>query len=157
MDKPDIKRGEDFMRAIVKASLYGLFSIGVRSQANIDRFIVAFTTKVESELEKLGITQPDNISVPPQKTPTPDANPTAPVNGTHQPAVTTPPPSNPNLLANIKELKLHPFIIKSLELANINTIEQLMSEMQKRPLTEIKGIKEKSQEQIRVAIKNYIK
>ncbi len=48
---PDIKRGEQFMKAVVKASLYALFSIGIRSSEMIDRFVISFTENFEKQME----------------------------------------------------------------------------------------------------------
>ncbi len=151
MDKSSIERGKNFMKTIVKASLKALFSIGVRSQTNVDKFIVVFTDTVEDELNKLGlipkpvvteklIEPPKTISEPTQTTSPPPA-----------------PTKDPDLQADIKVLGLYPFLTKNLRIANINTVEQLIAEMQKRPLTEIKGIKEKAQAKITEAIKNYMK
>ena len=136
----DNDKGQAVMKAVIKASLYGLFAIGVRSQANIDRFIVAFTNKFEEQMEALGITQ--------EKETIPNSTPLPPTN-------TPVPPAPPPLDADIKVLKLHPQMAGSLRKANINTVEQLVAEMQKRPLTEIKGIKERGQEMIREAVKKY--
>ena len=155
-NKPDPKKGEDFMRAIVKASLYGLFAIGVRSQKNIDDFIVAFTSKVESELTKLGMIPAVKKDLPgPPKTISQSIQAISTTSS--HPVPITPFNSNHPNTSGIEVLKLHHFIIKNLKKANINTVEQLIGEMQKRPLTEIKGIKNKAQDRIREAVKNYTK
>ncbi len=154
MDKSSIERGEAFMKAIVKASLIGLFSIGVRSQTNIDKFIVVFTDTVENELNKLGLI-PKNKSEPEEKKPIEQHKTIS--QSTQTISITPAPIKEPDLQADIKVLRLYPFLTKNLHTAGINTVGELLSEMQKRPLTEIKGVKEKAQAKITEAIKNYMK
>ena len=53
--KPDIKRGEAFMKAVVKASLGALFAIGIKSPEIIDRFIISFTENFEKYMQTLQV------------------------------------------------------------------------------------------------------
>ena len=51
----DIKKGEAFMKGIVKASLHALFAIGVKSPLVVDRFIISFTENFEKQMELLTV------------------------------------------------------------------------------------------------------
>ena len=53
----DIKRGEQWMKAVVKASLHALFDIGIKSPAVVDRFIISFTENFEKQMSLLNAPQ----------------------------------------------------------------------------------------------------
>ena len=50
--------GEQILRTFVKASLRALFSIGVKSQTNIDTFVKVFSEEVTKEWDKLPLEKP---------------------------------------------------------------------------------------------------
>lgn len=145
MPKPNIERGEAFMKAVVKASLYALFAIGVRSQANIDKFIVAFTESLEKNLEIAGITPaPKGVSTVGQEVETPSG----PVTDVTESPVTSDLGEKDLIRVIIKNALTR----KALNDAGIYTVNQLLTRMQKKDLIEIKGIAKKSAENIKEAV-----
>ena len=140
---PSIERGQAFMKAVVKASLYGLFAIGVRSQANIDKFVVAFTENLDKNLQILGITPM-----------VAEAKPAVPTTKLEEAKPVEPRFENPS---KVEELHLMPKTLEALRKAKITTVDQLITEMQKRDLKEIKGIDDKAVAEIREAVAKWEK
>lgn len=139
---PSKERGEEFIKAIVKAAMVSLISIGVKTEVNINRFMIRFEEEVEKRLKEIGMMKDEEPTTPAiLKIDKVDTQENIPQKDSSQ--------------EDIEKLKLHPFTIKSLRAANINTILELIEAMQKDDLSKIKGIKEKSAEKIRQAIKNY--
>ncbi len=166
--KPNIEKGEAFMKAVVKASLYALFAIGVRSQVNIDRFVIAFTESLEKNLETAGIVAPLKTVGPimlPTKEPDKDqgsvtvgvapqaqepkvseVEPTPEV--TESPVTSVPEKDDLSTIRNV-------VIRKALKKAGIDTMDKLITEMQQKDLTTIKGIGKKSVDEIREAVSKW--
>ena len=139
---PDPAKGQEFMKAVVKASLWGLFAIGVRSQQNIDKFVVAFTENLNKSLERMGLnksgwSKPDTIDQPESDVPIK--------------------PEEQSETTDLSLTDLDPEIVKLLKSAGINTPDELTMEMQKRDLKEIKGIDDKSVDKIRKAVAGWTK
>ncbi len=136
MDKPETpkERGQEFIKAIVKSAMVALISIGVKTEDNINRFMIRFEEEVEKRLKDIGMMAIDE--------PTPSPTPAQ---------VSQRDPST----VDIKELKLPFYVLSPLKKAGITTYLQLLEAMQKDDLTKIKGIKETSAEKIREAVKNY--
>ena len=146
MDKVNTpeQRGEAFLKAIVKAAIIALFSIGVKSETVVNRFMIRFEEEVERRMKELGLMA---TAEPAQ----PESGATTVTKGDFSSTTEVIDESK----VDIKEIKLHPFIIKALIASGINTLNDLRTAMQKDDLTKIKGIKEKSAEKIREAVKNY--
>ena len=121
----DIKRGEEIILAIYKASLSALFSIGVRSSYNVDIFTSAFSNELYKEFERIGLLKTE-IAREVEKTP---------------------------IDSEISKLGLNMLITSALKKAGIVTIIKLIAEMQKDSLRKIRGIGLKSENQIIQAIK----
>lgn len=134
---PKPEKGEAFMKAVVKASLYALFSIGVRSQVNIDRFVIAFTENLEKNLEIVGMRPQAQEPEVSEVEPIPEATVST---GTSDP--------KKDDLSIIKS----PLIKKALEKMGIDTMTKLITTMQQKDLTTIKGIGKKSVDEIRKAV-----
>ena len=120
---PDTKRGMEFMRVVVKSALFALFAIGVKSTENIEKFIAAFEKALDRGLKSSGFT-----------------------------------PEPPILVESVKPVDLKLVITNNimrsvLNKNGIHTVEDLITEMQKRDLTEIHGIGKRSVDVIRKAVK----
>ena len=147
MDKNE-KRGEEIIKAVYKASLTGLFAIGVRSPQYVNSFTLAFTEALDKEFLKIGLLSADSIQVQqkpllvdkPQ--PEPESNTTLP---------------NKSVEDSIDALGLNALTQSYLLKAHITTISKLMESMQKDSLTAIKGIGKKSAHQILTALERWNK
>ena len=51
---PDTQRGMAFMKVVVKSSLFALFTIGVKSPDNIEKFVAAFEKAMDRGLSAGG-------------------------------------------------------------------------------------------------------
>lgn len=130
----DIKKGEAFMKEVFKSSIIALFAIGVRSQENIDKFLAEFENALYQNLGKIGFfaegraeeIKEESLKEEP-KEPTQD----------------------------LGKLNLNLVLVGVLKKAGITSIEKLLTEMQKRDLKEIKGVGDKSVEEIRKAVKEW--
>lgn len=131
--QPNIERGETFMKAVYKSVISALILLGVKSQENLERYTAYFAQELEKNLIKEGFITSE-----------------LPLKKEEQTA------KEPDLNIDISTLKLSSFTFKWLREAGLDTVEKVVSEMQKRPLIELKGIGEKSEGQIREAIKNYM-
>ena len=152
-NKGNSQFGEQFMKAVTKASLNALFAIGVRSPENIDKFIVAFTENLDKSFIDLGLLSSEPVQPQTEEKKEDEATPKLaglPTTKDNQPAGTNPPAKSIN-----KNLDITPRVITLLEAASITTIEQLELEMGKRSLTEIEGIQEVDQANIREALKKW--
>src|SRR2546430_14586261 len=58
MDNNQAQRGEEIMKAVYKASLQALFSIGVKSPQYVDAFSLHLTQSLDREFLKIGLFQP---------------------------------------------------------------------------------------------------
>lgn len=132
------KRTEEFIRAIVKAALSSLFTIGIKSPEYVERFSVAFQNALEKNLTLLP---------QPQDTIKPEV---VPENNSVQ-APTTGDKKKEDISTIIK----NPFLKKALRNAGIDTIEQLITFGQQNDYTKIKGVKAKSVVTILGAIKKW--
>lgn len=123
----DVKKGEEIIKAVFKASLQALFAIGVKSPEYVDAFTLKFSDALDREFMKIGLTSEKSDETVQQ----------------------VPPPSIPHdTSVSIKVLSLQPFTMNSLKKNDIITIQDLMTIMQKDSLTTLKGIKEKSAKEI---------
>ena len=135
---PNTQKSQDFFRAIVKAALSSLFSIGIKSPEYIERFSVAFQNALEKNLALLP--QPQDTV---KSTVVPEKNSVeAPVKADK---------SKEDISTIIK----NPLLRKSLYNAGIQTIEQLIIYGQQSDYATIKGVKTKSVTIILEAIKKY--
>ncbi len=136
----DQERGREIIQAVYKASMQALFTIGVKSSDNIEKFTQAFSSAMDREFLKIGLFQPQEAqdSVPrAEGTPEPNLREAGFVQLKYDKGTYT-----------IEALELKPLVTYHLKKAGITTIDELMTRMQQSALTEIKGIKEKSAKQI---------
>ena len=132
------QKSQEFLRAIVKAALFSLFAIGVKSPEYVERFSVAFQNALEKNLALLP--QPQD-TIKPEVVSKKNSIP-VPVRGDS---------SKEDISTIIK----NPLLRKSLYNAGITTIEQLITRGQQADYKEIKGIKAKSVTKILEAIKKW--
>ena len=123
----DPQKGQAIVKAITKAALRALFSIGVKSPYYVDRFVVAFSEAIEEEWNKLPV------------------EPTEPV---QQNQVTK---EEDNLALIIENTMIQ----KALRKAGIDTIEKLITKGQQDDYVSIKGIGRKSADDITERIKKW--
>lgn len=153
--------GEKIVKAVYKANFQALFAIGVKSPENIERFTQAFQTALDREFLKIGLLDSKTFVQSPevQEFSSQEITPVQ-INeldeGTHSATVGNEIPTrttySPLEGQNIKLLKLKPLTIHRLAKVGVTTIEDLMTIMQQTPLTDIKGIKEKSAKEILAAL-----
>ena len=62
--KPDIERGQEFMKKVVKAALSALFAIGVKSPQNIDKFIEHFNEELMKNYPAEPVVEPSKTIEP---------------------------------------------------------------------------------------------
>jgi len=127
----DIKKGEQIIRAVYKSALGALFAIGIRSSSYIDHFTNTFSSNLDKEFLKLGLLNQKDSDWTSEKKPVEELKKTKGL---------------------IEELKLHIFTESALKKANIKTVEDLLSFMQKESLLKIKRIGNKSAKEIIKAI-----
>ena len=141
-------RGEAFMKVVIKASLFGLFAIGVKSSDNIDKFINAFSVAFEKVLADMTGKPLVTPTTEPAAPLTPAINAATPLPA--QPVSTVPAPvdlpKDPS--ASVDTLGINLVALSALEKAGVKTIEQLLLKMSQDDLTKIKGIGKKSAEEI---------
>lgn len=138
-DKTQIEQGSKIIKSVYKASIKALFAIGVKSPEYVDKFTLNFSQELDREFLKIGLFE-------------------KPLEGTVElvaPDIvvtrSTYPPlgdKNGDIKQNVTALGLNPVIVSHLKRANILTIEELMTIMQKDSLTTIRGIAEKSAKEI---------
>lgn len=128
-----------YVKALVKASLSALFAIGVKSPEYVERFAVAFQNALEKNLASLP--QPQEV-VPPSVVPVPE--------------VTGSPRTADDMKADISLIIENTMIQKALRESGITTIDQLITRGQQEDYATIKGIGDKSQQEIRAALDKYI-
>ncbi len=146
--------GEAIVKSVYKASLLALFAIGVKSPENVEKFTASFTQALDREFLKIGLLPKPQESLKEQhqryagiKT-DPAKWPPAP----YDPPMEDVPPVK-SLDDPLDKLQLITIIKVRLRKQGIDTIGQLMTRMQKEPLTAITGIKEKSATHILAALK----
>lgn len=137
--EPNAQKGQEFMKAVVKASLYALFSIGVRSQVNIDKFITAFTENLDKSFKDLGMIK--EVPMVGSSSGQEAVPPSEPLTDEQAPLIST-------IIENT-------MILKALKKEGITKVSDLILEMSKRDLTEIKGIGKKSMDIIRKEISEW--
>lgn len=125
------ERGKQIIESVHKAALAALLSIGVKSIHYVDSFNQYFARALDQEFFRIGLFQPKQEA---RETSELGDGPSA--------------PKTRDISKPLDELQLHPLIQHALNKAGIATIEQLMTTMQQKSLTDIKGIKEKSARQI---------
>ena len=131
------KRTEEFIRAIVKAALSSLFTIGIKSPEYVERFSVAFQNALEKNLALLQ----------PQDTIKPEVVP--------ENNIVQAPTTGDKKKEDISTIIKNPFLKKALRNAGIDTIEQLITFGQQSDYAKIKGVKAKSVVTILGAIKKW--
>lgn len=136
--------GEKIIKSVYKASLVALFSIGVTSPDNVEKFTASFTRALDKEFLKIGLLP--HIGGTPRTEP----YPTTDTESLNQEDVTK---ANKSLDDSLDKLQLLNIVKVRLRKQGFETIGQLMTAMQKEPLTSITGIKEKSALQIIEALK----
>ena len=158
--------GEQFMKAVVKASLTALLAIGIRSQQYIDQFIIEFTNELDKSFADMGL-------VPPQEIKTDTTQYPLGVGEEKREVVQSPAPGVPKVIEGgepapettnaqvvnvdsshlplVRNLALEPRIRELLITNKLNTIDELQLEMAKRSLTEI-GLTESDQQTVRDAL-----
>lgn len=161
----DAESGKRIIMAVYKAAITSLVQLGVTSEANVNRFSQLLDTNLAIQFEKIGLLPKEPpVSVPHTEVPQPDDPPSSIDDTTHEgtygnevPGKTTYPPlkvhTRPGIAAEIKELGLHPFTVRKLNQNGIFTIEELLATMQQDDLTSLKGIKEKSAQEIVTKVK----
>jgi hypothetical protein len=127
--------GEQIIKSVYKASLVALFAIGVKSPDNVEKFTASFTQALDREFLKIGLLPKPDTRI--------DSEPLlvdskGPVKSLDDP---------------LDKLQLMNIIKVRLKKVGITTVGELMTEMQKAPLTAITGVKEKSAIQIVTALK----
>lgn len=149
--------GEQFMKAVTKASLNALFAIGVRSEENINKFIIAFTENLDKSFIDLGIVPTEPAQPQIEKSEGVEATPklveSPTTKDTTKDDVTV--AKDKFGLPLVKNLGIDIRLIDILEKTKIHSIEELELEMGKRSLTEIVGITEQDEKDIREALKTW--
>ena len=131
------QKTQDFFRAIVKAALSSLFTIGIKSPEYIERFSIAFQNALEKNISLLQPQEAIKPEVVPEK------------NSVEAPA------RGDKSKEDISIIIKNPLLKKSLRNAGIDTIEQLITFGQQNDYAKIKGVKAKSVTIILDAIKKW--
>lgn len=154
-DQAQIEKGQAIIKAVYKASLKALFAIGVKSPENVDKFSLHFSQELDKEFLKIGLFE-SPIGGTARENPYPssysekinDGLTIESIGIKYDDVKNIPTPKLKNTKVSVKALGLTPLTVATLKRAGILTVEELMDIMQKDSLTSIRGIAEKTAQEI---------